>query len=172
MPTKDDALAALKVLQDWLAPTPQPQAPSAVAQPAAPAPTYPRIEKIHGVNIMLEAPISPNWWPTPEDWVFGHIDGTQIADPSNGKRVGKPLRNEAGLPLIYPIGRGPNGEDVAAGPPAVLYGSQFDDSKVSAEQKAAIDAQWQAEWDALKKGGGGPAPTPTGETDVAIGTEP
>jgi len=79
-----------------------PVAPPPALTPVAPEPValYPRIEKIRGLNIKLNAPVNPLWEPSMEGFVFGNLPGTFVGDPSNAP-PGYPNRTPAGFPIAY-----------------------------------------------------------------------
>jgi len=113
---------------------------------------------------------------------FGGV-GHFVSDPSNGDRVGLPLRSPAGYPLYYAIGADSNGKPIAVGTPSVCYGdSQFNTdaevaqyiaaTNITPEQAAANAAQWEAAMRAVAAQQAAAGHPPTGGIDVPIGSEP
>lgn len=122
---------------------PAPAAPDAAAWPhliVVQAPLGP-------VTIMASAPLNPLFQPSLNAAIFGS-QGHYIFDPSNGDKVGQPLRSAAGFPLFYAIAAGQ-----VVGTPSVLFGDQSFNSDAEvmdyiarttpgAAQTAASKAQW------------------------------
>lgn len=135
---------------------PPPATTAAAASPAQPAAggggtetPYPKIVAVHGVNMRLDAPVSADYRPSMTAWIFGHQANTFVGEPSNGAKVGMPLRSAAGYPLFYAIG----GDGKVVGTPSVLQGDQQfnSDAEVTAfnatttqtpEQAAQQSADW------------------------------
>lgn len=128
------------------------------AEPA-PAPKWPHMITIDGINIMADADINPAWKATIMSKIiagaFSGKDGGALADhyvfdPSNGKKIGQPVRSPAGFPLFYAIAG-----NVSVGTPSVLYGElSFNSDAEVAEYVARTTSggdpvAQQAAWDAV-----------------------
>jgi hypothetical protein len=121
-------------------------APTVVASPAVPPPTYPRVEKVNGVNYNLKAPLNPNYTGGLSS-VFGQYNKV-LSDPSNAPE-GFALRSPAGYPLFYPL----DGQGKVAGEPRVDFGgSTFESDAAIASyierttRTPAQEAQIAADW--------------------------
>ena len=143
-----------------------------VAPPAASPAVYPRLEVVHGVNMLLNAPLNPLYRPAMSAFIFGS-GNHQVSDPSNGDQVGMPLRSPAGFPLVYAIGSDGSGKKIVVGTPSVYtedHGFNSDAEVLqyialttkTAEQMEAERAQWAQVGAAIA------AQQPAGPVDVPI----
>lgn len=124
----------------------------------------PGLVTMHGITFELREPIAADWVPPTIEGVLGGAASAggqrKLDDPSNGWRVGMPLRSAAGYPIHYPVTRDANGRDVAAGHGMIYYAGQpFESDGAIAEFKAKTGSQF-----------GNPPPTPAYQGEFGVWT--
>lgn len=132
-----------------------------ILAPVVPADTgaWPRILEFAqrfgrpNVRVMADAPINWQWTP-PMSTILYTQGGHYVFDPSNGAKVGQPLRSAAGFPLFYAVA----GDNSAVGTPSVQFGDLSFNSDAEVFDYIARttpgpgqDAANKAAWDAVGK---------------------
>lgn len=135
------ALAVRKALETSTAAPPVQHTPPPWGAPApvtAPVVTWPQYVKVkNGTTIAAMAPLNPEYISSQTSWIFGHMPGTFVSDPSAGHR------SPAGLPLTA-SGKVMMGEATFDNDAQALAWAAVNDP--NAPPSAQAQADWQAVW--------------------------